>query len=535
MGRPCWRGGGDPRRHRAHADVSSAEGRASFRRAGHTLHRHTGQPLLRSLISLHAYNARDDPNISRAAFEVLLARLYATSGPPLWISPATHPTPLHPLSPSFPSLPSTSAPLPTAPENAQPATPRFLLSLLATSLFLGMPGVTQGVTTLVIGSLSPWSIGHYLGFAIGRGVGPWAGEEWEVGGGAEDGDEEEKGARGLEELGVRVEESVDGDGDAEMRSLESEDGEGEGEKSGGRTPKEGVKMGSPQSPGLLGPLATTPGATAVQRPSTPDHTPAITDTSASRPTPSRASLRTTSSSSSLASSRISALREDDASSSADRDAEQQLFFYGPTSNKIGEACACWLARWGVDVLDVEERLYLAAKKLEKSAAIRGRRANESGGSVRFDGLPASAAKGSLGKGKGKASLSSSPNPSYFPYTPGSRNTSTSGSPHPHRSITDTDGSPSTFPPIFSLGGLPATWIRAVVSSDAFFVKNEMQRYSVAKRVYDLRRAQRDERKNADGKETRRGSFESDSEDEDEKDEELDEESEFDGQSRNFLE
>lgn len=82
-------------------------------------------------------------------------------------------------------------------------------------------------------------------------------------------------------------------------------------------------------------------------------------------------------------------------------------FYGFASNKIGEACICWLARWGVDVLD-----------LECSAPTQGG---------------------------------------------------------------------DSQPRVWSHGGLPAKFLRAVLSSDSFFVRDEMERYNVARRALDLRR------------------------------------------------
>ena len=476
---------------------------------------------------------RDDPNISRAAFEVLLSRLYST-GPPLFVSPTTHPTPLHPLSPSFSqanTVTSSSNPPPLCPEEAQPATPRFLLSLLATSLFLGLPGVTQGVLGLVIGSMSPWSVGVYLGFAIGQGVGGWGGEEWEVGG--EEGDIEERGARGLEELGVRVEESVS----EEEEEVLGEEREG-GKSGGGRAPsvsasKEGVKTESPSTTELPSSTSSSSSVHPTDRSPAPSRSNSTSTSTPSKPLLSRASLRTTSSSSSLASSRISALREDDASSTFSR--EQPLFFYGLTSNKIGEACACWLARWGVDILAVEEKVYLAAKRNEKSGghSTRGRKAS----------ADASTATQSKGKGKSSISSSSSASPSsYFPFIPESSSTSTpSYRPRPqqpfhahnHQHAHSSSSSSTNFPPIFSLGGLPAPWLRAVISSDAFFVKNEMERYRVAKRVYDLRRAQREavkkENGGGGGQEDRRGSFETESEMEEGEKEEEEEEAEFEGE------
>jgi hypothetical protein len=42
--------------------------------------------------------------------------------------------------------------------------------------------------------------------------------------------------------------------------------------------------------------------------------------------------------------------------------------------------------------------------------------------------------------------------------------------------------------IFAYGGIPARFIRALLSSDSFFVRSEMERYRVARAILDLRRA-----------------------------------------------
>ena len=79
-------------------------------------------------------------------------------------------------------------------------------------------------------------------------------------------------------------------------------------------------------------------------------------------------------------------------------------FYGFASNKLGEACTCWLGRWGVDILNIELSL---------------------------------------------------------PSLPAVR--------------------------IWTHRGLPASFVRAVLSADTFFVKDEMERYTFARKVLDLRR------------------------------------------------
>lgn len=104
--------------------------------------------------------------------------------------------------------------------------------------------------------------------------------------------------------------------------------------------------------------------------------------------------------------------------------------YGAVSDKIGEAAACWLARWGPDMLAHEEALM---KEIPVSEV-----------GTRPSSLPVRA----------KGSAVSLPK----------------------------------VPTVWRRGGLNPKWIRALVSSDALFVKGERERYDFAKSVVDLRRA-----------------------------------------------
>ncbi|KAJ8473721.1 hypothetical protein ONZ51_g7701 [Trametes cubensis] len=128
----------------------------------------------------------DDVNITRAAFEVCIARLYG-GGPPLWISPSMIPTPTCPLTPPFasggpdytPQQPGSAFPTsldisssPDLPPGHHPATPRFLLSLLATATFLSMPSVASQALSAILRTVGPHTVVRYLNFAIGRGIGP---------------------------------------------------------------------------------------------------------------------------------------------------------------------------------------------------------------------------------------------------------------------------------------------------------------------------------------------------------------------------
>ncbi|GAW05013.1 hypothetical protein LENED_006843 [Lentinula edodes] len=109
----------------------------------------------------------DDRNISRAAFELSISRLYG-GGPPLYIHPSLVPISTHPLTSGFPYpsvLPSSSL-LPYTP-GCQPATPEFLISLLATSLYLSIPSLASEALTGMLRTIGPRTVGYYLDFALG--------------------------------------------------------------------------------------------------------------------------------------------------------------------------------------------------------------------------------------------------------------------------------------------------------------------------------------------------------------------------------
>ncbi|KAF7327883.1 BTB domain-containing protein [Mycena kentingensis (nom. inval.)] len=101
----------------------------------------------------------DDTNITRAAFELCISRLYG-GGPPLHISPSLKPSTAHPL---------TTATIDAfVPEGHHPATPRFLLSLLATSVYLSMPTLAAQALSSILSTVGPQTVLTYLDFALGK-------------------------------------------------------------------------------------------------------------------------------------------------------------------------------------------------------------------------------------------------------------------------------------------------------------------------------------------------------------------------------
>ncbi|WVQ85682.1 hypothetical protein IAT38_007848 [Cryptococcus sp. DSM 104549] len=304
----------------------------------------------------------DDPNITRAAFEICLSRLYSPY-PTLHYPTSLLPTALHPLTPSFPTIvaPISFPSLHTSvPPNSHLATPRLLLSLLATTIYLGHSTLLRDVLAMILRTVGPMTVGKYLAFAIGDGIGD---EEWE--------DQSEECARGLHRLAKRMK----GEPTYHPRGV-GEDDEDEVENTL-RSASHSPRLSSDED---------------HHKVSETDHS-----TRAKVPLPA---LMLPSRSNSV---RSSVDHGADLFSFASADARSLPHFYGIVGNKIGEACVCWLARWGADLLHAEIE---------------------------------------------------TPNPSYR---------------------------------IWAHRGLPARFVRALLSSDYFFVKNEMERYRIARHVLDLRR------------------------------------------------
>jgi hypothetical protein len=113
------------------------------------------------------------------------------------------------------------------------------------------------------------------------------------------------------------------------------------------------------------------------------------------------------------------------------DRVERIFDYGNVSNKVGEAAACWLARWCADLLAAETQ---AAGMPTGQLAVRPRRHTDAVGD-RPAARPVKAHK------------------------------------------------------IWADGGLPTKWVCAVLASDSLFVRGEKERYALAKRIFDLRRSQ----------------------------------------------
>ena len=84
-------------------------------------------------------------------------------GPPLHVCPSLIPTRTQPLTPSF-SSPATTSDIP---KGHQPASPRFLLSLLATAVYLSIPAVASQALGSIFATVGPYTVVQYLRFATG--------------------------------------------------------------------------------------------------------------------------------------------------------------------------------------------------------------------------------------------------------------------------------------------------------------------------------------------------------------------------------
>ncbi|KAF5355253.1 hypothetical protein D9758_006020 [Tetrapyrgos nigripes] len=280
----------------------------------------------------------DDANITRAAFELCVARLYG-GGPALYVHPSIIPNSASPLTPGFP-YPQVDASVFGAPDGQQPATPRFLMSLLATSLYFSIPSIASQALSLILKTIGPYTIVPYLNFALGNTV------EY---------DDILSSAVGLEAV-------------AEILHEEDTEFESDFEDTSESIQREAPPAGIP-------------------------HT----------------------------------------------------FHYGAISDKIGEACATWLSRWGADIFLHEEYDVLKGLECDSSnaATIIARRAT------------------------------SRPRAKTLPST-----------------VNNNDGAlfrKRVIPALWTGDGLSVAWIRALISSDSFFIEDEHARYEFAKRVVEVRR------------------------------------------------
>lgn len=306
-----------------------------------------------------------------------MSRLYSPY-PQLHFPVSLLPTWAYPLTPSFPT---TTAGFPTlqkayqsVPINTHLVTPRLLLSLLATATYLGHQYLLQEVLAIVLRTVGPTTVTRYIGFAIGNGIGE---EEWDS--------QDDEGARGMEKVARTIHSGFASHTDSDEWVSDC-DSELPDIPAPSPTPRLSTDSAASDYVVKVGgeSVAIAPNYESISR------SVSVKSSSTVRPNDTHS---------------LSVVDESDASI-----LPAVPHFYGFVGNKIGEACVCWLSRYGLDVFNVEAAVPQA--------------------------LPG------------------------------------------HRDL----------PPVWGQGGIPANLAAAVLSSDALFVPNEIERYRMARRVLDFRRA-----------------------------------------------
>lgn len=200
--------------------------------------------------------------------------------------------------------------------NMHLVTPRLCLSLLATATYLGQPYLLREVLAIVLRTVGPSTVGRYLEFAIGEGIGE---EEWDH--------QDDEGAKGMEKVARTMSSNfTQHESDEWVSEIESETAHDDS--------PEHVLVETP--PELAHRLSTD---SAVS-----DDYAKVSDVSRTSSMKSNTTVRP-------AGTRKHVRVELEA-----RPPTPMPHFYGFVSNKIGEACVCWLARWGLDVLNFETKL-----------------------------------------------------------------------------------------------------------------------------------------------------------------------------------
>ena len=117
------------------------------------------------------------------------------NGPHLSLDPKLTPSPTYPLTPSYPSFDISTVPS----KDKQLATPEFCVSLVATSIYLGCPSITNKALSFILASISPINVSFYLRFALGEGLG--SKRIWYPG--------EQEPCIGMEDLGKLIEKPLE--------------------------------------------------------------------------------------------------------------------------------------------------------------------------------------------------------------------------------------------------------------------------------------------------------------------------------------
>ena len=275
-----------------------------------------------------------------------MSRLYG-GGPTLFVSPNLIPTTEHPLTPPFSGVFHKDE----VPSGQQPASHRFLLSLLATSIYLSIPSIAAQTLSLILKTVGPTTITDYLNFACGTSLIITNPQPCDI-----------RPAVGLENIATHAD-------DIDTESMTHRQFTKECSLSSFDTGKEKLCMIGAED-GL------------------PDSEEAVNEEGIPK---------------------------------------EPSCHYGKLSDKIGEACACWLTRWAVDILQLEIEDCSGVGDCDIAGADSGRMTTQE-----FDN-----------------------NPSQLL--------------------------------IWRRGGLTAKWVSSIISADTLFVRNERERYDLARKIVEHRR------------------------------------------------
>ena len=292
---------------------------------------------------------------------VCISRLYG-GGPALHVHPNLIPTNNYPLTPPFAgvSLPDN------LPLGSHPASPRFLLSLLATAIYLSIPAVASQALSLILKTIGPTTVIQYLDFARGKPISSDPKVAMQ----------EPQAAVGLEEVAVLIDDG--GVSFSDARTGHSR------------------KLTESLRANLL-----SEGKVAEDIPSVGSSGEAI-DYNHVEP------------------------------ASEDR---ELMHHYGAISDKIGEACTCWLTRWANDMLHLEAYRSFASPVFPVDSRTRSKSLSEICGAA------------------SSQMLTKTVDP----------------------------------PVIWRRRGLTSDWAAAIISADNLFVRSERERYDFARAVVELRR------------------------------------------------
>jgi hypothetical protein len=281
-------------------------------------------------------------------------------------------------------------PVEATPTGDHPASPRFLLSLIATALYLGIPTLAAQAVKDVLASVGPHTVLLYLRFALGAPL-PLPSPT------------EPQAAIGLEQVAQPYESFCTA------------------ASTGLSTPSNPIHISAPPPEAITQALRELD----FQKEEDLEYQKDISDAS--------------SVSESIFSTTDSGLDG------------HRSFHYGAVSDRIGEAAACWLARWAPDMLAYEYPSFLRDPGQVSSKLID------------VDG------------------------PMVSPAPRRRAATVTAAMMNKTIERQTENGNRISIPIIWGRGGLQAKWVRALVTSDALFVRGERERYDFAVAVVEYRR------------------------------------------------